>query len=417
MRRRRTTGDWGVRFGRYILLERIGSGGMAEVFRAVAHGAEGFQRTFVLKRIRSDRSESSSFVDMFVNEARISALLDHDNIVQTYDFGEVEGCYFLTMEYLRGRDLATILRQLYARSANLDPVLVAFVALQVARGLAYAHGLASPSGVPLNIVHRDVTPSNIMLLRSGGVKLLDFGIAKTKGEFTLGENTETGVCKGKLPYLSPEQVEGQPLDKRSDLFTLGVVMWEALTGKRLFLGRTDYETMQNVLGREVPAPSTMRPEIPPALDAVVAKALARNPADRYADARELGDALEAVVQDLNYRSDAIPKLLDDLFGHEENSISLTPPHLPVLEFPPGGSWPSKPDTGTLTLGEGAERGATTAAGGTVTRFRRTRRRWAMVATATLLSVLVLVLSGRWAQNRSEARSATPSMQLAVKPRR
>jgi serine/threonine protein kinase len=412
VRRRRTTGDWGVRFGRYILLERIGSGGMAEVFRAVAHGAEGFQRTFVLKRIRSDRSESSSFVDMFVNEARISALLDHENIVQTYDFGEIEGCYFLTMEYLRGRDLATVLRQLYARNANLDPTLVAFVALQVARGLAYAHGLTSATGVPLNIVHRDVTPSNIMLLRSGGVKLLDFGIAKTKGEFALGENTETGVCKGKLPYLSPEQVEGHPLDRRSDLFTLGVVMWEALTGKRLFLGRTDYETMQNVLERSVPAPSTMRPEIPPALDAIVQRALSRDPATRYADARALAEDLEKVVQDQQYRSETIPNLLDDLFGHEENSVTLTPPHLPVMELGPGGSWPSKPDTRTLRR---RDRDDTPAAG--ATSVRRVRRRWAILATATLLSLLGLLLSEPWAHNRSQGAAAGAAMQLAVKPPR
>ncbi len=215
---------------------------------------------------------------MFVNEARLSALLDHANIVQTSDFGEVDGCYFLTMEYLRGRDLATILRVLAGRNEVLDPAIAAFLALQVARGLAYAHGLGSPTGAPLNIVHRDVTPSNIMLLRSGGVKLLDFGIAKTKGEFTLGENTETGVCKGKLPYLSPEQVEGHPLDRRSDLFTLGVVLWEALTGRRLFLGRTDYETMQNVLERPVPPPSSLRPDAPAALDAIVLRALARDPA-------------------------------------------------------------------------------------------------------------------------------------------
>jgi serine/threonine protein kinase len=408
---RRVTGDWGVRFGRYMLLERIGSGGMAEVFRAVAHGVEGFQRTFVVKRIRSDRTESSSFVDMFVNEARISALLDHENIVQTYEFGEVEGCYFLTMEYLRGRDLATILREIYARNESLDAAIVAFVGLQVARGLAYAHSLATSDGAPLNIVHRDVTPSNIMLLRSGGVKLLDFGIAKTRAEFTLNETTETGVCKGKLPYLSPEQVEGHGLDRRSDLFTLGVVMWEALTGKRLFLGRTDYETMQNVLERPVLAPSSLRPGVPAALDAVVQKTLARNPADRYADARELGDALETVVQDLKYRSEAVPKLLDDLFGCEDNSISITPADLPVLDVAPAGSWPSQPNTRkTLTR---RDPDATPATGATV--FRQRRRRWAVLATAALFSLLCLLLGGHWLESQDQARVAPPAVQLAARP--
>ena len=413
MRRKRTTGDWGVRFGRYVLLERIGSGGMAEVFRAVAHGAEGFQRTFVLKRIRSDRSESSTFVDMFVNEARISALLDHENIVQTYDFGEVEGCYFLTMEYLRGRDLATVLRELYARSGNLDPALVAFVGLQVARGLAYAHDLTSASGAPLNIVHRDVTPSNIMLLRSGGVKLLDFGIAKTKGEFTLGENTETGRVQGQAP-LSVARAGGGAAARSpgGSVHARAWCMWEALTGKRLFLGRTDYETMQNVLARAVPPPSSMRAEVPAALDAIVVRALARDPADRYPDARALADDLEKVVQDLQYRSEAIPNLLDQLFGHEENSVSLTPVHLPVLELGPGGSWPSEPETRTLRRREVDDPPVTSG-----TRVRRVRRRWAMVATGTLLSILCLLLSGRWDQTRSQANASGPDVQLAVKPRR
>jgi serine/threonine protein kinase len=411
--RRRVTGDWGVRFGRYVLLERIGAGGMAEVFRAVAHGAEGFQRTFVLKRIRSDRSESTNFVDMFVNEARISALLDHENIVQTYDFGEVDGCYFLTMEYLRGRDLSTILRELAARNQTLDPATVAFVALQVARGLTYAHGLTSSTGKPLNIVHRDVTPSNIMLLRSGGIKLLDFGIAKTKGEFTLGENTETGVCKGKLPYLSPEQVEGQPLDHRSDLFTLGVLMWESLTGKRLFLGKTDYETMQNVLERPVQPPSNLRPGIPPAFDAIVLRALERRPDDRFPDARALGDALETVVQDLRYRSEAVPRLLDELFGREGNSISLTPADLPVIDVGPAGSWPSQPHT-RRTLGR-RDPGESVATG--PTSFEKTRRRWAMLATATVIGLLGLLLGGRWVDTRPEAKATQAKVTLAARPMR
>jgi eukaryotic-like serine/threonine-protein kinase len=411
--RRRVTGDWGVRFGRYVLLERIGAGGMAEVFRAVAHGAEGFQRTFVLKRIRSDRSESSSFVDMFVNEARLSALLDHENIVKTYDFGEVDGCYFLTMEYLRGYDLATILRELLARNQGLEPVTVAFIALQVARGLAYAHALTTPAGAPLNIVHRDVTPSNIMLLRSGGVKLLDFGIAKTKGEFKVGENTETGVCKGKLPYLSPEQVEGHALDHRCDLFTLGVVMWEALTGKRLFLGRTDYETMQNVLERPVPAPSSLRPGIPAALDEIVLTALERRADDRFPDARTLGNALETVVQDMGYRSEAVPRLLDDLFGREDNSVSLTPADLPTIDVGPAGSWPSQPHTRkTLTR---RDPDVTPATGATA--FRQRRRRWALVATATLFSLLCLLLGGRWLDNRTQAGATQPAVQLAARPLR
>jgi serine/threonine protein kinase len=319
------------RFGRYLLLERIGSGGMAEVFRAVAQGLEGFQRTFVLKRIRADHTTQADFLDMFVNEARISALLDHENIVQVYDFGEVEGCYFLTMEYLRGKDLSTVLRKLYGKQQSLDPAVAAYVGCKVARGLAYAHGLRV-GGEAMSIIHRDISPSNIMLLRSGGVKLLDFGIAKTHAKYNVGENTETGVCKGKLPYLSPEHVDGQVLDGRSDVFGLGVVLWESLTGRRLFLGRTDFETMQNVLSRPIPPPSMLRPEIPAALDRVVVHALERDRDRRCPSARQLADDLENVMQDLRYRSDAIPGLLTELFGREENSVQITPPQLPAIDI-------------------------------------------------------------------------------------
>jgi serine/threonine protein kinase len=292
----------------------------------------------------------------------------------------------------------------------MEPATLAFIALQVARGLAYAHGLTAPSGQPLDIVHRDVTPSNIMVLRSGAVKLLDFGIAKTQAAFTVGENTETGVCKGKLPYLAPEQVEGHPLDRRTDIFTLGVVMWEALTGKRLFLGRSDYETMQNVLQRPVPPPSELRPGIPAALDELVLCALERNPEHRFPDARALGDALESVVQDLRYRSDAVPRLLDDLFGREDNSVSLTPADLPCIDAGPAGTWPSYPSTRrTLTR---RDPDATPGTGATA--FRRRRRRWAAVATATLVSLLCLLLGGRWLDNHSEARAqGATAVQLAA----
>ena len=393
----------GHRFGRYVLLERIGSGGMAEVFRAVAHGMEGFQRTFVLKRIRADHSSAADFVDMFVNEARISSLLNHENVVQTYEFGEIDGCYFLTMEYLRGKDLSSILRKLYARKEALDPAIAAFMGLQVARGLAYAHSLTLPGGEPLNIVHRDVTPSNIMLLRAGGVKLLDFGIAKTQGKFNLAENTETGICKGKLPYLSPEQVNGHPLDRRSDVFGLGVVMWEALTGRRLFLGRTDFETMQNVLERPIPPPSMLRPSIPTALDYIVVRALERDPQRRYPDAKVLADELETVIQDLRYRSDAIPGLLDKLFGHEENSVQFTPPHLPAVDDSALATPPSRSATRKGNGGIPAQRPGA----GMGTGIRRRRRRFALATTAALLGVLSLLAGGLWLESRSAEAALEP----------
>jgi serine/threonine protein kinase len=399
----------GQRFGRYLLLERIGSGGMAEVFRAVAQGMEGFQRTFVVKRIRADHTLQPDFLDMFVNEARISALLDHENIVQIYDFGEVDGCYFLTMEYLRGKDLSTVLRKLYARKQSLDPGIVAYLGCKVARGLAYAHGLEA-GGEPLSIIHRDVSPSNIMLLRSGGVKLLDFGIAKTQPKFYVGENTETGVCKGKLPYLSPEHVDGLALDARSDVFGLGVVLWEALTGRRLFVGRTDFETMQNVLKRPIPAPSLLRPEIPLGIDRVVVKALERDRGRRYQSARALADDLETVMQDLRYRSDAIPGLLESLFGREENSVQLTPPQLPAVDInaiparTSQGSLPTQPDPVP----------ARRASSGKTWHLERHHQVIAFVVAAAL-GALAFGLGGLWQQENASARAEEPQIVIAEPP--
>jgi serine/threonine protein kinase len=373
-------------FGRYLLLERIGAGGMAEVFRAVARGAEGFERTLVVKRIRADQSASPAFVDMFVNEARISALLDHQNIVQTVDFGQVDGCYFLTMEYLRGRDLGAVLRKLRAREEQLDPAIAAFVAEQVASALAYAHALTGPSGEPLDIVHRDVSPANIMLLRSGTVKLLDFGVAKIHGDLQMGEDTASGVCKGKLPYLAPEQLRSQPLDRRADVFALGVVLWEALTGRRLFLDKNDFQTMQNVAERPIAPPSTVRPDTPTALDFVVVRALERDPAQRYQSAKAMADDLRTVVQDLRYHSDAIPRLLDDLFGADEaepdgpGQAPPTNPELPVVEA----ELVTQPDEAGTVLDKAAP-------------GRRWRR--APVVAAAVVGAAVL-LGGLWMMARS-----------------
>jgi serine/threonine protein kinase len=372
-----------------VLLDRIGAGGMAEVFRAVAHGPEGFQRTFVLKRIRADQSSSPAFVEMFVNEARISALLDHQNIVQTYDFGQVDGCYFITMEYLRGRDLGAVLRVLRAREEALDPALAAFVAEAVATGLAYAHALEGPGGEPLDIVHRDVSPANIMLLRSGGVKLLDFGVAKINGDLQAGENTATGVCKGKLPYLAPEQVRNQPLDARADVFALGVVLWEALTGRRLFLDTNDFQTMKNVMERPIPPPSTLRPDMPTALDFVVVRALERDPDQRYQSAKAMAEDLHHVVQDLRYRSDGVPRLLQRLFGPDEQDAEAP---LGVDIRLPGEPLSAGPVLagGGLRLVEAPEALAP----------RRRRRRATLVGAAVLGAAVLL--GGLWGVMRSGA---------------
>ena len=322
----------GKRFGRYRLLEVIGRGGMAEVFRAVSHGPGGFQRQFVLKRIRAEKAESQDFVDMFINEARISAMLEHPNIVQVYEFGEVDGDYFLAMEYLRGRDLLTVMRHLRANGRDLPMGIAAFAVNEVARGLAYAHGL-SQGGKPLDIVHRDVTPSNIMLLKTGGVKLLDFGIARAAMKMR-STTPASGLIKGKFAYLSPEQVKGKPIDGRSDVFSLGVVFWECLVGQRLFWDNNDLQTMRNLLEKDVPPPSLARPGLPPALDDLVLRALDRDPARRLPSAAAFVEALTGYLNATHFSSDSVARLLEDVFGTGSSWNEEPLPEFSATPIPP-----------------------------------------------------------------------------------
>ncbi len=296
---------------------------MAEVYRAVTHGPAGFQRQFVIKRIRKEKAASKDFVDMFINEARISALLEHPNIVQVYDFGQVEGDYFLAMEYLRGRNLLTVGRRVRSLTREIAPELAAYVARETGRGLHYAHTLTN-AGKPLGIVHRDVSPSNIMLLRTGGVKLLDFGIARAT--MKLRANTPIGgLIKGKLSYLSPEQVRGHQVDGRSDVFSLGVVLWECLTGVRLFYNPNDLETMRNVLHRQVPKPSEMRHGLAESLDHIVMKALDRDLDKRYPDAGAMAADLEEYLREARFSSETLVQLLEELFADEDSARELPLP--------------------------------------------------------------------------------------------
>ncbi len=316
------------KFGRYLLTDRIGSGGMAEVFRAVTFGSEGFRRIIVVKRIRRELSESANFLQMFFAEAKISALLHHQNIVQVYDFGQVNGWYFLAMEYLEGKDVATILRALRPARRAIPPSLAAHVGREVVAGLQYVHKLRSADDRPLDIVHRDVSPANVMLLRTGRIKLLDFGIALAS-DLADESPAQRASLKGKLSYISPEQARCEPLDRRSDLFSWGATTWEMLTGVRLFGGKSDLERVTAVKQMPVPPPSTLRSAIPAALDRIVLRALARDRALRYQSADELAGDLTAFLKISPLPQDAVTRLLSELFGRD--SASGTMPALPSLE--------------------------------------------------------------------------------------
>ena len=275
----------------YELLERIGVGGMAEVFRANSLGAEGFERPIAIKRILPNLAEDDEFVKMFIDEAKIAVQLSHPNIVGIFDLGRFGDDYFIAMELVHGRDL----RQIQDREAQLGrrvPLEIALHAsMKVCEALHHAHfkGGGSSNGEAVFIIHRDVSPQNVLVSYDGQVKVTDFGLAKAAGRTV---QTQAGIIKGKLAYMSPEQLTSVPIDQRSDIFAAGTLLWELLTGERLFLGKSDRETIQNVFQAKVSSPRSLDAAIPEELDRVVMKALAKDRDQRYRTAQEMHDALE-----------------------------------------------------------------------------------------------------------------------------
>jgi serine/threonine protein kinase len=308
-------GGPGTLFGRYRLLRRIGKGGMAEAFLAVQEGPRGFRRKCVVKRIRPEKAASSYFTQMFVDEARITAALHHPNIVQVYEFGEVGNLYFLSMEYLDGRNLGALLEVLHTRGLLMPVNMAAHIARQVSRALHYAHNLTDDTGARLGVIHRDVSPTNVMLLRTGEVKLLDFGVAKADRTLKQGA-TVVGKVKGKLSYMSPEQHAGKLVDLRADIFSLGVMLWEMLTGQPLFSGDRGTERSRKMMRGDVPAPSILRAKVTPALDAIVLRCLKVQPNDRYPSAGALADALGDFVRPSLFDPTELAALVTDHPGDD-----------------------------------------------------------------------------------------------------
>lgn len=278
-------------FGRYTLHKRLAVGGMAEIFLASLHTDAGFHKQLVVKRILPHLSQDSSFVKMFINEANLAARLTHPNIVQVFDFGDVAGSYFMAMEYIEGVDLHTLMQHAKARGERFTPAMVAALGAGMAHGLAYTHNLADEDGRPLGIVHRDVTPHNLMLSESADPKLMDFGIAKAAARLS---RTATGVgtIKGKLGYMAPEQAAGLGATKLSDQFSLGVMLWECLAGQRLFVGDNDISLMQTVLNCQITDLADVAPDVPAPLRDIIMRALRKNPQERFEDLSQMHDALE-----------------------------------------------------------------------------------------------------------------------------
>jgi serine/threonine-protein kinase len=271
-------------FGKYLLLDRIAVGGMAEIFLAKQVGPEGFEKTVVLKKIRPHLGDKKSFVRMFLNEAKLAAQLNHPNIIQIHDLGKVDDSYFIAMEYLFGRDMRRVIPKCEQAGISFPVVYACKIASQALEGLYYAHQKTDTQGRALGIVHRDVTPENIFVSFEGGVKLLDFGIAKAANQV---EMTRAGEIKGKLSYMSPEQCMGKPLDSRSDIFSLGVVLYEWVTGFKLFTGESDVQVLRSISEGKIYRPSYFKADVPEQIEAILMRALEKEPEKRYQNAWEM----------------------------------------------------------------------------------------------------------------------------------
>jgi serine/threonine protein kinase len=411
-------------FGKYYLLERIGVGGMAEVFLAVAIGPQGFQRTLVIKRMLSHLSHDRAFVKMFIDEAKLSGLLSHPNLVQIFEFGQIDDSFFIAMEYVQGETLLAVNAKL-AEDKRLAPVAASLeIVRQVCLGLQYAHGLQSTTGTALGIVHRDISPSNVMINFHGGVKILDFGIARVTEELR-ETKTVAGTMKGKVSYMSPEQVRMENVDHRSDIFATGIVLHELLTGRRLFKSTNEFTGAKLVLESVVPLPSSVNPEVSTSVDPIVMRALDRNVADRYQTAGDMAEDLEKALFEMRASPHEPRKLLSSLFPQGpsrsgEVHLPFTPSPVPSVDGAAPGRAASRASSGKITAQEGpldvdlgdlAPSGPVSAA-----RARRGRpRRWIALGAlgGAVIAIVVLVQSPRGKQQ--EVTVAPASAQAVPSP--
>ncbi len=273
---------------RYTVLEKLDAGGMAEVWKGRSNSLKGFEKLVAIKRILPSLSENKRFMEMFLDEARLSLRLNHANIVQTFDIGVSDNTYFIVMEWIDGANLKTIIDIALEQGFRIPKEQAVFIMIEICKGLSHAHQRRDESGALLDIVHRDVSPPNILISREGEVKLVDFGLAKAKSQLS---PTDPGMVKGKFGYLSPEGARGEVVDFRSDIFSAGTVLWEILAGRRLFAGRDNLETVQLVREARIPRLSELNSDVDPELESIIGKALAQDPDERFQSCEQLGHAL------------------------------------------------------------------------------------------------------------------------------
>ena len=301
---------------RYQVIERIDAGGMAEIFKGRALSLDGIERPVAIKRILPSLSQNRKFLKMFIDEARLSMRLSHANIVQVFDVGRADDTYFLVMEFVDGSNIRRIVQKSAEIGYQIPTAVALNIVIEICRGLATAHEASDATGAPLGIVHRDVSPPNILISWSGEVKITDFGLAKAVSQL---ERTEPGIVKGKFSYLSPEAAEAKEVDARSDIFSAGIILHELLTGRRLFMGKSDLDTVELVKKCQIPLPSSIQASIKPELDAIVLKALAKDRRRRYQSAREFGDDMADFLfaNGMKVTGFDVARTIRELFGRKD----------------------------------------------------------------------------------------------------
>jgi serine/threonine-protein kinase len=302
-------------FGKYFLQRKLAEGGMAEVFLAKQSGMEGFEKPVVVKRILPHLTSDPKFVDMFVNEGRVAARLSHPSIVTIFELGKVGDQYFIAMEYIHGENLRQLARQAEERHRRPPIALAARIIADTLGALHYAHTRTGDGGKPLGLVHRDISPQNVLVTYEGGIKLVDFGIAKATQD-TSNQQTQAGLLKGKYAYMSPEQCRSRKIDARSDIFSAGILLWELVTWRRLFRRDSDLATLVAVADEAIPPLSSERPDVPPELERICMRALARQVNDRYPSAQAMQAELEALIRAQAWEADsiALQRYMGDLFA-------------------------------------------------------------------------------------------------------
>jgi eukaryotic-like serine/threonine-protein kinase len=408
----------GTRLGKYEMLKRLSVGGMAEVYLARAAGLPGFQKLLAVKRILPQLAAQPEFVEMFLDEARLAATLLHPNIVQIHDVGVARGNYFMAMEYLHGEDLNTLLRTMKKRGERVPLEHAVQIVLSLLAGLHYAHEKEDFEGKPLEIVHRDVTPANVIVTYEGSVKLLDFGIAHAARS---AERKQSGSVRGKVGYMSPEQAQAQPLDRRTDIFAAGIILYELTLVRRLFKGESDYQILHNIINGSISPPHDVDAAYDLELEQIVMRALARDPAERFSTAHAMQKELESFARrrGLFLSPSSLKEWMAGLFGERINAWQKAkaqgkalPEELVITYHDNEGEDPSGPvvlESATASGSASSAASVAPIASFASTARARSRMRSAILAGLSLLAATAVAGTLLWTHHRPDLPAPLPSV--------